>query len=461
MDTLETLFSNNAYTLAALSSTSGLIDEDADVKVKEEPEEEEEDHVDSDDDMKIDFSAAIMAATNALATMNEQNQAQQLLAQQKGRSISNVAKAIVAAANNKQSIFIPPIEPSSSTSSPPRKQTSRPDRGKFTILDDMTVAEPEEVLDVEFNPEMLQKIFADPKLGQHLYSIQFLARFGLIPNTRVCRVPDCPKDQLMSLIKHANGFVWRCRSCRKRREKKIITKISVYEGTFLFYSRMPLNKFFIFMLVWCENPGLSISEYNKLMGENRLVEETIYNTIGFMRDIIQNWCDSFATSFVPIGGPERYIEMVETMSTEQLSSKTRNRRTRHYTTRTVFISLADNKMRTVDATLNTVQDLERALLESVEMGSVVLMKDSLLERFGTAEEVSNTLCNHYKIRAISDCWPNFDVNERNRQFLKTQMNQIPNASQEPYAYEYFFRRCFQDKCFNHLLRVIRLLYTKS
>ena len=42
---------------------------------------------------------------------------------------------------------------------------SRPDRGKFTILDGTEVAGPEEVLNVDFNSDILQKIFCDPKLG--------------------------------------------------------------------------------------------------------------------------------------------------------------------------------------------------------------------------------------------------------------------------------------------------------
>lgn len=48
-------------------------------------------------------------------------------------------------------------------------------------------------------------------------------------------------------------------------------------------------QFFIFMLVWCENAGYTASEYNRLLGEFRLVEETIHNTIGFIRDHIQSW----------------------------------------------------------------------------------------------------------------------------------------------------------------------------
>ncbi|WKX88951.1 hypothetical protein Q1695_008526 [Nippostrongylus brasiliensis] len=114
---------------------------------------------------------------------------------------------------------------------------SRPERGKFTILDGTSVAEPDEILDIDFDADLLQRIFRDSRVG-----IQFLARYGIIPNTRECKIESCPKEQLMSLIKHANGFVWRCRSCRKRRERRVITKISVYEGTFLFFSRMPMNK---------------------------------------------------------------------------------------------------------------------------------------------------------------------------------------------------------------------------
>ncbi|CCD72834.1 Male abnormal protein mab-31 [Caenorhabditis elegans] len=405
--------------LAALASSTNVENQD----------EEFDMEVNSDDEMKIDLSALI------------------------NPSVFNALQLPIGTGR-----FPNPSPPrsSSGTNTPIRKTPgSRPDRGKFTILDNAEVAGPEEVLNVNFDSEILQRIFSDPKLG-----IQFLARYGLIPNTRVCRVQDCPKDQLMSLIKHANGFVWRCRSCRKRREKRIITKISVYEGTFLFYSRMPLNKFFIFMLNWCENPGLSITEYNRLMGENRLVEETIYNTIGFMRDIIQNWCDTIISSHVPIGGPHRVVEVVETLSTEQLSNKTRNRRTRHYTTRTVFISLADDKIKSVDFPLHNVNDLERALLECVQPGSIIVMRDSFMERFGQQEEISNALFNHYKVKSICDVWPDFNERERNKQYIKTEMNQVPNVNQEPYAYEYFFRRCFADKCFNHLLRVIRLLYQK-
>lgn len=48
------------------------------------------------------------------------------------------------------------------------------------------------------------------------------------------------------------------------------------------------------MLIWCEHPGYTATEYNRLLGEYRLVEETIHNTIGFIRDHIQSW---FAACF--------------------------------------------------------------------------------------------------------------------------------------------------------------------
>ncbi|CAB3408431.1 unnamed protein product [Caenorhabditis bovis] len=436
MDMLDTFFANTAHIINNITPKTESPSETRD-------EDELEDAIHSDDDMKIDLSSIIStSAFNSFSTAIY--------------NMSNGGSGRFPASTSTSTLSASQLGCTGTGGGPIRKiPGTRPERGKFTILDDDNVATPEEVLDVEFTIEYLQKIFSDPKLG-----IQFLARYGLIPNTRVCRVENCPKDQLMSLIKHANGFVWRCRSCRKRREKRIITKISVYEGTFLFYSRMPLNKFFIFMLVWCENPGLSITEYNKLMGENRLVEETIYNTIGFMRDIIQNWCETIMASDSPIGGTGKHVEIIETMCTEHLSNKSRNRRTRHYISRTVFVCLEDNTLAYVDYTLTNRDHLERAVKEKVAPGSTVIMKDTYLEKFGDLELLDEILRTEYIVSSIADAWPDFDSEERERQYLKTEMNNVPNAAQEPYAYEYFFRRCFREKCFNHLLRVIRLLYAK-
>ncbi|PIO67769.1 hypothetical protein TELCIR_10472 [Teladorsagia circumcincta] len=95
---------------------------------------------------------------------------------------------------------------------------SRPERGKFTILDGTSVAEPDEILDIDFDADLLQRIFRDSRVG---CGIQFLARYGIIPNTRECKIESCPKEQLMSLIKHANGFVFLPNTLVKTVEKNV------------------------------------------------------------------------------------------------------------------------------------------------------------------------------------------------------------------------------------------------
>lgn len=42
---------------------------------------------------------------------------------------------------------------------------NRPERGKFTILDGVEVAAPDEILDLDFTPDLLQKIFQDSRIG--------------------------------------------------------------------------------------------------------------------------------------------------------------------------------------------------------------------------------------------------------------------------------------------------------
>ncbi|KAK6729346.1 hypothetical protein RB195_006413 [Necator americanus] len=331
---------------------------------------------------------------------------------------------------------------------------SRPERGKFTILDGTSVAEPDEILDIDFNADLLQRIFRDSRVG-----IQFLARYGIIPNTRECKIESCPKEQLMSLIKHANGFVWRCRSCRKRRERRVITKISVYEGTFLFFSRMPMNKFFIFMLVWCENAGYTASEYNRLLGEFRLVEETIHNTIGFIRDHIQSWC-LLRSSLHPIGGKGLIVELLETLHTEDVSAKHRSRRERRFTMRLVLICWQTDEIVTVE--LPDRQFLPSTLVKAVEnnvkQGSTIVMRDLLMKRFGEKEELDEMLENH-TLKTIADVWCDMDEEERDKQFMKTLMESVQPLPAEPFAYEYYFRRTFIDKPFNNLLKAIRELYS--
>ncbi|XGW21421.1 hypothetical protein V3C99_004408 [Haemonchus contortus] len=333
---------------------------------------------------------------------------------------------------------------------------SRPERGKFTILDGTSVAEPDEILDIDFDADLLQRIFRDSRVG---CGIQFLARYGIIPNTRECKIESCPKEQLMSLIKHANGFVWRCRSCRKRRERRVITKISVYEGTFLFFSRMPMNKFFIFMLVWCENAGYTASEYNRLLGEFRLVEETIHNTIGFIRDHIQSWC-LLQSSTSPIGGKGHIVELLETLHTEDVSAKHRSRRERRFSMRLVLICWNTNEIATVE--LPDRQFLPNTLVETVEknvkVGSTIVMRDLLMKRFGEKEELDAMLENH-TLKTIADVWCDMDEEERDKQFMKTLMESVQPLPAEPFAYEYYFRRTFIDKPFNHLLKAIRELYS--
>ncbi|CAI4220923.1 unnamed protein product [Auanema sp. JU1783] len=339
-----------------------------------------------------------------------------------------------------------------------RRCRIRPDRGKFTILDGARVADPEEVLEIDFSPELLQRIFQDSRVG-----IQFLARYGIIPNTRECKIENCPKEQFMSLIKHANGYVWRCRSCRKRRERRVITKISVYEGTFLFYSRMPMNKFFIFMLIWSENPGFTAAEYNRLLGEFRLVEETIHNTIGFIKDHIQSWVQ-LKSSRWPIGGEGRTVEMLETFHTEDVSAKHRNRRERHFTMRIVLICWETNEISICEFPDRqfTRELLESTLYNNLKEKSTVVMRDLLLERFGEVPELNALFNGMYYIKTIADVWKDLSETEKDKQFIKTLMESVQSAaSVEPFAYEYFFRRTFVQKPFNHLLKAIRELYSSN
>lgn len=338
-----------------------------------------------------------------------------------------------------------------------RRCRNRPERGKFTILDGTDVAEPEEVLQLDFTADIIQKIFKDSRVG-----IQFLARYGIIPNQRECKILSCPKEQLMSLIKHSNGYVWRCRSCRKRRERRVITKISVYEGTFLFYSRMPMNKFFIFMLIWCENPGYTATEYNRLLGEYRLVEETIHNTIGFIRDHIQSWCQLKA-SRGHIGGEGCHVEIIETFHTEDVSSKHRNRRERHFTTKLVLICWETEQISICDIPERKISKelLKATICNSVKENTVVVMRDSLMEKFGSQEEINAEFEGMYQVKTIADVWMEIDEGEKDRQFVKTLMESVNQTPGEPFAYEYYFRRCSLVKPFNHLLKAIRELYTAS
>ncbi|KJH52926.1 hypothetical protein DICVIV_00795 [Dictyocaulus viviparus] len=359
------------------------------------------------------------------------------------------------------------IEEQTGGEPPPRKikrepkqiitnRRSRPERGKFTILDGIAVAEPDEILNIDFDADLIQRIFRDSRVG---CGIQFLARYGIIPNTRECKIDSCPKEQLMSLIKHANGFVWRCRSCRKRRERRVITKISVYEGTFLFFSRMPMNKFFIFMLVWCEHAGYTASEYNRLLGEFRLVEETIHNTIGFIRDHIQSWCLLQSSPF-PIGGKGHIVELLETLHTEDVSAKHRSRRERRFSMRLVLICWNTNEIVTV--ALPDRQFLPETLVNAVENnvkeGSTIVMRDLLIKRFGEKEELDAMLENH-TLKTIADVWCEMDEEERDKQFMKTLMESVQPLPTEPFAYEYYFRRTFIEKPFNNLLKAIRELYS--
>ena len=41
------------------------------------------------------------------------------------------------------------------------------------------------------------------------------------------------------------------------------------------------------------------------------------------------------------------------------------------------------------------------------------------------------------------------------------MMESTSSPNEPFAYEYYFRRTFMNRPFNHLLKAIRQLYTKS
>ncbi|CAB3411518.1 unnamed protein product [Caenorhabditis bovis] len=100
------------------------------------------------------------------------------------------------------------------------------------------------------------------------------------------------------------------------------------------------------------------------------------------------------------------------------------------------------------------------LQEKVAPGSAIVMKDTYLKRFGDLQTLNEGLAHHYTVSTISDVWLQLDAEERDRQSIKTKMSKAPNADHEPIAYEYFFRRCYGDKCFNHLLWIMRQLQTK-
>ncbi|WKX88947.1 hypothetical protein Q1695_008526 [Nippostrongylus brasiliensis] len=213
------------------------------------------------------------------------------------------------------------------------------------------------------------------------------------------------------------------------------------------------------MLVWCENAGYTASEYNRLLGEFRLVEETIHNTIGFIRDHIQSWC-LLQSSPHPIGGKGHIVELLETLHTEDVSAKHRSRRERRFTMRLVLICWNTNEI--VTAELPDRQFLPNTLINTVERnvkeGSTVVMRDLLMKRFGEKEELDAMLQNH-TLKTIADVWCDMDEEERDKQFMKTLMESVQPLPAEPFAYEYYFRRTFIDKPFNHLLKAIRELYS--
>ncbi|CAB3411517.1 unnamed protein product [Caenorhabditis bovis] len=325
----------------------------------------------------------------------------------------------------------------------------QPDTGNNpTILEDgQEVAPLDEVLNIEFTVEKLVELLNDQRNG-----LNFLARYGIIPNSRVCKTGKCPKGQSMTFGKNTLGYVWRCQRCRRNFGDRAAPRVSVFDGTFLSNSRIPLHKLFSFMFIWSTNPGLSLNVYKQIMGENRISPESMKKTISFMRFVIQMWCErTYANS--KIGGDGKHVEIIETFCVESLENL-------RLVVRTAFVCLEDNTFGYVGVKLENRSLFLRAVNEKVAPGSAIVMKDTYLNRFGDLQTLNEGLAHHYTVSTISDVWLQLDAEERDRQSIKTKMSKAPNADHEPIAYEYFFRRCYGDKCFNHLLWIMRQLQTK-
>uniref|UniRef100_A0A1I7TJA9 DDE_Tnp_IS1595 domain-containing protein n=1 Tax=Caenorhabditis tropicalis TaxID=1561998 RepID=A0A1I7TJA9_9PELO len=139
--------------------------------------------------------------------------------------------------------------------------------------------------------------------------MEFLAKYGLIENSRVCEY--CPTP--MSLIKEtdlkAENYIWRCAGCKK---DKSSTKVTVKSGSFFEGLHLSVQQVLYAAADWLENPSKKISDVSR---DLKIDKNTIVKLHEWFRQMTKQWFyrEASRDPNMKLGGPNKVVEIDETL----------------------------------------------------------------------------------------------------------------------------------------------------
>ncbi|KAL3119189.1 hypothetical protein niasHT_003476 [Heterodera trifolii] len=338
-------------------------------------------------------------------------------------------------------------------------------RSRLTILspNDGPVMPPGSLEDLaEFNYErLLTDHLGDESPEGVERTLKFLARYGLIANTALCR--DCQGHQA-SLVKYAQapeGLTWRCNNCRKAMETETSSRMSIRIGSFFDNSHLTIKQILRLAYWWAQHPT---SKLETVMRENEISSRmTIIDFYNFLRDLCQAWVIRLQEQ-ERLGGMGRVVEIDESKFFRAKYNRGRMLQ-RQYDWVFGMLERGSNKVRFFPVAARDAATLLPLIADNIEPGTLIVSDG--WAAYGGIQNMQQRYDHRWVNHRV------FFVDPQDRQVhtqgieatwgaLKTSLRHLRGSNEEmlpTYLFQYMFRRYHGNaKIFQHILEEMRLNY---
>ncbi|EGT41120.1 hypothetical protein CAEBREN_11619 [Caenorhabditis brenneri] len=209
------------------------------------------------------------------------------------------------------------------------RETKRERNVETFLIPEHEVEDTDELLNLEeLNPRNLGRyigVVNDNSSDNAKMGLQFLAKYGFIANSQVCKHCGNPFLERMVLshdktVKH-DQFVWRCRDCRRMHAGE--SRMSMRAGTFFENKKFTIQKLIYMAADWIENPTKPLKD---TMAHFNMSKQTVVDLQEDFRRMTEQWFIRESQNHLKLGGPNKVVEIDETLVVRAKYNRGRNLR---------------------------------------------------------------------------------------------------------------------------------------
>ncbi|KAF1746225.1 hypothetical protein GCK72_022678 [Caenorhabditis remanei] len=139
--------------------------------------------------------------------------------------------------------------------------------------------------------------------------MEFLAKYGLIENTRTCGYCPTPMSLVRDTALKSDFYVWRCAGCKKDQSTK---KLTVKAGSFFEGLHLSVQQVLYAAADWLENPSKPVLDASR---DLKMDKNTIVKLQEWFRQMTKQWFyrEGSRDPNMKLGGRNKIVEIDETL----------------------------------------------------------------------------------------------------------------------------------------------------